>query len=104
MMEQREQTGEETERLRRCMSDLLSLLALPAMWVGGDLAQIGQRLLDVLPAMLDADFLYTRLIDNDGSPPIEMAWTTGFMQAMTPPDIGRALLISLVTAPSEWPQ
>jgi signal transduction histidine kinase len=104
MTEQREQAGEETERLRRCMSDLLSLLALPAMWVGGDLAQIGQRLLDVLPAMLDVDLLYARLIDNDGSSPVEMAWTTEFMQAMTAQEIGRALLMSLGTMTSEWPQ
>jgi PAS domain S-box-containing protein len=103
-MEQRGQAGEETERLRRCMSDLLSLLALPAMWVGGDLAQIGQRLLDVLPAMLDVDFLYARLIDNDGSSPVEMVWTTEFMRGMTGREIGRALLMSLGTAASEWPQ
>ena len=37
-----EQPVEEIKRLQRCVNDLVSILALPAMWTGGDPAHIGQ--------------------------------------------------------------
>lgn len=104
MTQQYQQPDKENERLRRCMSDLVSLSALPAMWVGGDLARIGHVLLDVLSAMLDVDFLYVRLLDHDGRTAIEMARTTELMRVTKPSDIGRALSLSLGDVAADWPQ
>ncbi len=42
------------------MSDLISIVALPAAWVGGDSAQIVRTVLDALLGMLDLDFVYAR--------------------------------------------
>ena len=69
---QPEQPGEEIKRLQRCINDLVSVLALPAIWSGGDPSQIARTLLDVLQAMLRLDFIYVRLNDPFGGAPIEM--------------------------------
>src|SRR5260221_3216084 len=56
----------EIKRLQRCINDLVSLLALPAMWSGSRPSDIVQTLLDSLLRMLDLDFVYvglTNLID-----------------------------------------
>lgn len=53
------------QRLKRLMNDLVSLLALPAIWVGGDPKHIASTLLDVLSAMLPVDFVYARLFDGE---------------------------------------
>jgi|UPI00068D9CBB PAS domain S-box-containing protein len=105
MTTQFEQTANEIDRLRRCMTDLLGLLALPAMWAGGDLRVIARILLDVLLGMLNVDFLYLRLVDEDGTTVIEMARTTKLTPPMgKPSDVGPALLRSLGTVPANWPQ
>lgn len=66
--------AEEVKCLRRCMSDLASLLALPSVWSGQDLHQIVTTLHDALMAILNLAFVYTRArIETDGGP-IEI-WT-----------------------------
>ncbi len=91
MTEQREKTGDETERLRRCMSDMLSLLSLPVVWAGGDVAQISRVLLAVLPAMLDVDFVCLKLIvAGDGTPQIS-AWVSDLMEEVEAADIDTTL-------------
>jgi hypothetical protein len=51
------------------MNDLVSLLALPAMWTGHDLSGAATILLDVLVRMLDLDFGCVRASDvGEGSP------------------------------------
>src|ERR1700739_246126 len=60
--------AEEIKRLQRCINDLVSLFALPAMWSGGEPSQIVQTLLDALLRMLQLDLVYVRLRDS----PIEM--------------------------------
>jgi PAS domain S-box-containing protein len=67
-----EQPLEEIKRLHRCINDLVSVLALPAIWSGGDPSQIAQTLLDVLQRMLRLDLIYVRLIDPLGGEPIEL--------------------------------
>ena len=62
----------EIKRLQRCMNDLVSLLALPAIWRGSAPSQIVQTLLDVLLRMLSLDFAYARLSDAFGAVPIEI--------------------------------
>src|ERR687888_661386 len=64
-----EPTADEVKRLQGCINDLLSVLALPAIWSGQEPSQIVSTLLDVLLAMLRLDFAYARLSEAiDGSP------------------------------------
>src|SRR5580692_4760295 len=48
----------EIKRLQRCMSDLVSVLALSAVWSAQDPGQIAASFCDAIAAMLDLDFLY----------------------------------------------
>src|SRR5213080_3151480 len=68
-----DQTADEIKRLRACINDLISVLALPAIWGGREPSQIVSTLLDVLLGMLRLDFAYARLSDAiSGGAPIEM--------------------------------
>jgi PAS domain S-box-containing protein len=67
MAVQPESSTEEIKRLRRCINDLVSVLALPAMWIGGSPSQIVDNLLDALVTMLNLDFIYARLSDSGGA-------------------------------------
>jgi len=59
----------ELKYLQRCMSDLVSVLALPAVWSGQEPRKIVTTLHDALMATLNLDFLYTRVrIETDGDP------------------------------------
>jgi thioredoxin reductase (NADPH) len=69
---QLEDPAQEIKRLRRCINDLTSLLALPAIWRGSEPSQIVQTLLDVLLRMLSLDFAYARLSDAFGVMPVEI--------------------------------
>src|SRR5580692_11770963 len=69
---QLEDPAQEIKRLRRCINDLTSLLALPAIWRGSEPSQIVQTLLDVLFRMLNLDFAYARLSDAFGAVPVEI--------------------------------
>jgi PAS domain S-box-containing protein len=62
----------EIKRLQSCINDLISVLALPAIWSGSESSQILGTLLDVLLTMLRLDFVYARLSDASDSPPIEV--------------------------------
>lgn len=53
----------DTRRLQRCIGDLVSLLALPAVWRGSEPQQIGRTLLDALLRMLGLVFIYAQLKD-----------------------------------------
>ena len=63
----------EVKRLRRCMSDLVSLLSLPAIWAGGGPTHVSKILLEALVGMLRLDFVYMRMLGDSLEPPIEMA-------------------------------
>ena len=60
----------------------LSLMALPAMWVGRTPAQIAGSLLDSVLSMLDLDFAHLHLISVDSDGPLEVTrlsnWTSSF--------------------------
>ena len=62
-----EQPVDEITRLQRCVNDLVSILALPAMWTGGDPSHIGHTLIDSLASILTLDFVYVRLNDQVGA-------------------------------------
>ena len=49
-----DETANEIKRLQGCINDLISVLALPAMWRGQNSTQILNTLLDVLVGMCDS--------------------------------------------------
>ncbi|HKC52013.1 MAG TPA: sigma 54-interacting transcriptional regulator [Myxococcota bacterium] len=51
----------QVEVLQGCINDLVSLLALPALWSGRDPSHVVETLLSVLSRMLRLDFAYARL-------------------------------------------
>ena len=62
----------DVKHLQRCINDLVSLLALPAVWSGGDPSQVLQTLLDALMRMLCLDLVSVRLTDLVGGAPVEI--------------------------------
>ena len=54
-MEAPEHPADEVKQLRRCVNDLISVIALPAIWSGGGTSQMVRTLADVLMDMLDLD-------------------------------------------------
>jgi PAS domain S-box-containing protein len=76
MKVQLEHPADEIKHLQRCINDLVSLLALPAMWTGSKPCDIVHTLLDSLLRMLDLDFVYvslTNLVDAAPSETVRVA-------------------------------
>jgi PAS domain S-box-containing protein len=69
---QPESSTEEVKRLRRCINDLVSILALPAIWAGRGPSHVVGNLLDALVSMLNLDFIYARIGSFGTSQPMEM--------------------------------
>jgi len=61
----------EVNRLQRCMNDLISVLALPAVWKGSQPDRILEIVLDALLGMLGLDFVYARISVGSNETPIE---------------------------------
>jgi PAS domain S-box-containing protein len=66
------ETTAEIKRLQSCINDLISVLALPAIWTGSESSYILGTLLDVLVTMLRLDFAYARLSEKSDGLPIEL--------------------------------
>src|SRR3989441_12917839 len=99
-----EQTANEIRRLQGCINDLISVLALPALWSGQESAQIVSTLLDVLVGMLRLDFAYARLKDPVGGAPIEMVRLAQSRNLTArPPEIGEVLNGWVGDDPQKWP-
>src|ERR1700704_7113460 len=82
----------EIKRLQSCINDLISVLALPAIWSGSESSQILGTLLDVLLAMLRLDFAYARLSDSSDGPPIEVVRSAHREHpSLQPQQVGQAL-------------
>jgi PAS domain S-box-containing protein len=94
--------AEEIKHLRRCVNDLISVLALPAMWSGGEPSQIVHTLLDALLRMLQLDLVYVRLKETAGRAPIEMV-AQPRQHIIQPHEIGKALETWMGPDPQEWP-
>jgi PAS domain S-box-containing protein len=94
--------AEEIKRLQRCINDLVSVLALPAMWSGGEPGQIVHTLLDALLGMLHLDLVYVRLKNPIGEEPVEMVRVAQSRQRM-PQDLGEVLQRWLGDDPHTWP-
>jgi PAS domain S-box-containing protein len=87
-----EKTADEVKRLQSCINDLISVLALPAIWSGNESSQIVGTLLDVLLAMLRLDFAYARLSDPSDGPTIEVVRLRQREHpSPQPQEVGRAL-------------
>jgi len=67
-----EHASGEIKRLQRCINDLVTLLALPAIWSGGDPSQVLDTLLGALMRMLSLDLVAVRLKVPGGEAPIEI--------------------------------
>ena len=105
MNEQPGDVAEEIKRLQRCINDLISLFALPAMWSGGEPSQIFQTLLDALLRMLQLDLVYARLKDSPGQASIEMVrFAKSQKQTAQPNEISKVFKRWLEADPQEWPQ
>jgi PAS domain S-box-containing protein len=98
-----ERPAEEIKRLQRCINDLISVLALPAMWTGQEPAQIVGRLLDVMLGMLRLDFAYARLKDPFGEGAIEEVRVAQPQRPARPQEIYEALNHGLGDDPQKWP-
>jgi PAS domain S-box-containing protein len=96
--------AEEIKHLQRCINDLVSVLALPAMWSGSDPFQIVHTLLDALLGMLQLDFVYIRLKNSDGEAPIEVIrFSQSQMQTAQRQEIGELLEQWFGADLQEWP-
>ena len=67
--------GEEVRQLQGCVNDLISVLALSAIWTGRESSHVIETLVDALLGMLRLDFVYVRVSDSVGDPPLEAART-----------------------------
>jgi len=102
---QPEDRTEEIKRLQRCVNDLVSVLALPAMWSGGEPSQIVLTLLDGLLRMLQLDLIYVRLNETGGQPPVEMARFAPSQKQIAPVHgIGDLLMQWRGTVLQQWPR
>src|SRR5215204_1519152 len=61
MEERHQKSAGEIKRLQRCINDLVSILALPAIWTGRESTDIVRTLLETILRMLSLDFVYARL-------------------------------------------
>src|SRR5271154_5229551 len=104
MEAQLEHHADEVKRLQRCMNDLLSVLALPAMWSGAEPTQIVHTLLDALLGMLRLDLVYARLKALNGEAPIEMVRVARSWRPLPQPqEISEMLNLCLGGDPQKWP-
>jgi len=99
-----EPDGDEVQRLKRCINDLVSVLAMPAIWSGGEPSRIARTLLDALSGMLRLDFVYLRLNDSSGTAPIELIRLAQSAEPTVPPPETAEMLGRLFDGdPRTWP-
>jgi PAS domain S-box-containing protein len=72
MRQQPTDAATEIKRLQRCMNDVVSILALPAVWSGSQPSRILETFLDALLGMLELDFLYARVRTDYHEAPAEV--------------------------------
>src|ERR1700674_848802 len=98
-----EDTSGEIKRLQRCLNDLVSVLALPAMWSGSQPSQIVHTLLDALLGMLYLDLVYARLQDPAGGAPIAVLKIAPWAKWALPDEIHKTLNQWSGDDPQKWP-
>jgi PAS domain S-box-containing protein len=101
---QPESASGEVVHLQRCINDLVSLLALPSIWSGGNPSQILHTLLDALLRMLRLDLVCVRLTSPAGEAPVEIVRIAELRGPMPPVhEICEALSQSLGDDSRKWP-
>jgi PAS domain S-box-containing protein len=98
-----EDTSGEIKRLQRCLNDLVSVLALPAMWSGSQPSQIVHTLLDALLGMLCLDLVYARVEDPAGGAPIEVLKIAPSAKWALPDEIHKTVNQWFGDDPQKWP-
>ena len=99
-----ENSADEIKRLRRCNSDLVSVLALPAIWTGAEASKIVQTLLDTLLGLLHLDLVYLQLREPVGDAPLEAVRVAQSRDLMPrPEEICEALNRCLGGDLQKWP-
>ena len=91
--------ADEIQRLQRCVNDLLSLLALPAIWSGNPSSHIVRTLLDSLVRLLHLDFVYVRLTHPVSDEPDETVRVDPSMETL----LGRQDLCALLRSSENGP-
>src|SRR5437016_11152585 len=87
-----EKTADEVKRLQSCINDLISVMALAAIWTGNESCQMLGTLLESLLAILRLDFACARLNDSiDGSPVEVVRLAQRQHPSAQPQEVGRAL-------------
>ena len=95
----------ETKRLQRCMSELVSVLALRAVWVDTQPSRVLDTFLDALLVILDLDFLYARVrLAPDGAPIEELRTSKLCGTKHSQEEIRRAVNQCSEESPLRWPE
>jgi PAS domain S-box-containing protein len=95
----------EVKRLQRCMNDLGSVLALPAVWSVSEPSRILDTFLDALLVMLDLDFLYARVRVDLREAPVDALRTAPlFGTSQSREEIKHALNQWFGEVPHLWPE
>jgi PAS domain S-box-containing protein len=79
-------SAREITCLQRCINDLVSLLALPAVWSGHEPPQILQILADALLRMLSLNFIYAQVNDPATEFSIDLLRVSDSYKLKVPPD------------------
>ncbi len=95
---------DEIKHLQRCINDLVSILALPAIWSGGEPSQIIRTLADSLAGMLRLDFVYVRLSNAVVEVPLEVVRLSESLASISRPDqISVSIRQLSVSELGHWP-
>lgn len=89
---------DDVKHLQRCINDLVSVLAFPAMWVGWSPPQIVSSFMDGLVRILNLDVAYIRLAGESGT-------ATEFLKGPAAVDPAAGTWFAAQGAdPAEWPR
>ena len=91
----------EVEKLRRCLNDLVSVTALPALWTDVDAGQIASTVADASAGMMDLSFILVRLNSPDGGSSLDVLRVPGASEKA--PAFLTTLSNSLGDSPLLWP-
>ena len=99
-----EAPADEAARLRRCLSDLVSIMALPALWTGREPRQIVSTLADALLGLLPLTFVFVRLNEADAESSVDLTRVAEPMESTTPfREAGAMLNTALGDVSLKWP-
>ncbi len=93
----------ELVRLRGCLNDLVSIMALPALWAGGDARRVAGSLADALLEMLHLSFVIVRVMDIEGAA-VDVTKSADLTEDVAGAHaLGDAVAATLGQGPDAWP-